>query len=56
MYSRGDQRIVRTWLRRDIASAQDDCAEIARLPWMFGYPVPAWIEQEADRLAASGKS
>jgi hypothetical protein len=54
MYSRGDQRVVRTWLRRDVTSAEDDCAEIARLPWMFGYPVPAWIEEQAERLAASG--
>jgi hypothetical protein len=60
MYSRGDQRVVRSWFRDDVGAAEDDCAEIARLPWMFGHPLPAWIEEDAEddaqRLAASGKS
>jgi hypothetical protein len=36
--------VVRTWRRGATVSPQDDATEITRLPWMFGYPVPAWSD------------
>lgn len=44
LFSCGKHRIVPSWYRHDVATAEDDCTEIARLPWARGYPVPAWIE------------
>jgi hypothetical protein len=55
MYTRGDQRVVRTWVRHDVAAARDGGVEITRLPWMFGFPVPAWVEH-VEPLAASGRA
>lgn len=46
LYCGSGQRVVRTWRRGAPGSAQDDAAEITRLPWMFGYPVPAWSDLE----------
>lgn len=35
-------RHVRTWGRAD-TYPHDDCVDITRLPWMYGYPTPAWM-------------
>jgi hypothetical protein len=56
MFSRGEHRIVRTWYRRDLTTAQDGCAEITRLPWMYGYPAPAWREAPTVATARATSS
>jgi len=54
MFARGPERFVRTWRTSPRGGAADDGqpAESATLqrPWMFGYPTPAWFE---DELAAN---
>ena len=48
MYAQFGQRMVRTWSGADRTSTVIDCHAIHHLPWMRGYPVPAWFESEAD--------
>lgn len=50
MYAQCGRRVVRTWFRRDRASAVVDVQAIQHLPWMYGYPVPAWFETEAESV------
>jgi hypothetical protein len=57
MFARGSERFVRTWRSNARALAPDDGqpAEAATLqrPWMFGFPTPAWFEDElAENPAA----
>ena len=47
MYAADGERRVRTWTGHDAATAQDGQNEIAGRPWMIGYPVPAWIDDDA---------
>jgi hypothetical protein len=44
MYARGGERLVRTWRTN---GAPVDSAALQR-PWMFGFPMPAWIESDAN--------
>lgn len=48
MYAQGGQRMVRSWCGADRTSTLIDCDAIQHLPWMYGYPVPAWFETEAE--------
>jgi hypothetical protein len=48
MYAQCGRRVVRTWSVADRAFALIDCHAIQHLPWMYGYPVPAWFETEAE--------
>lgn len=38
-------RHIRTW-RGGGALAEDDGADMTRLPWMYGCPTPAWIAND----------
>ena len=42
MYARGRERLVRTWRP---SGAPTDSDGLQR-PWMFGYPTPAWFEDD----------
>ncbi|MDT4918427.1 MAG: hypothetical protein QOH89_3127 [Pseudonocardiales bacterium] len=48
MYAQCGRRVVRTWSVADRAFALIDCHAIQHLPWMYGYPAPAWFETEAE--------
>jgi hypothetical protein len=50
MYAHCGQRMVRTWCATDRASTLIDCRTIQHLAWMYGYPVPAWFETEAESV------
>ena len=43
MFGRGGRRLVHTW-RADGAASES--AALQR-PWMFGFPMPAWFEDDA---------
>jgi len=47
MFARGSERFVGTW-RTNARSADTAPAEssVLQRPWMFGYPTPAWFEDE----------
>ena len=57
MFARGSERFVRTW-RTNGAGADAEAARpaestVLQRPWMFGFPTPAWFEDElAGRPAA----
>ena len=44
MFVRAGQRIVRTWTDAADEEAQDLARGYQSLPWMLGYPMPAWQE------------
>jgi hypothetical protein len=48
MYAQCGRRMVRTWRAKDRASAVFDCTTMHSRPWMYGYPVPAWFEDEPE--------
>jgi hypothetical protein len=48
MYAQHGRRMVRTWRAKDRASAVFDCTTMHSRPWMYGYPVPAWFEDEPE--------
>ena len=50
MYAQGGQRVVRTWRGAERTSRLIDCQAIQHLPWMYGFPVPAWFETEAEAV------
>ena len=43
MFARSGTRLVRTWRANEAAPTDTDALQ---RPWMFGFPVPAWIEAE----------
>lgn len=49
LYADKDGRHVRTWFS-DCVPAENDSFEMCRLPWMYGFPKPAWTvhEEETD--------
>lgn len=46
MYTAAGLRLIRLWRGRDPASVQDGRDDIAGRPWMRGYPVPAWTDED----------
>lgn len=46
MYAHCGTRLLRTWRSADRASSVVDCRTVQNRPWMYGYPVPAWFEDE----------
>jgi hypothetical protein len=50
MYAHCGKRMVRTWRGTDRDLALLDCHAIQHLPWMYGYPVPAWFETESESV------
>ena len=44
MFSRGYHRVVRTWSSECPQDRDDHEAAAELLPWMRGFPVPAWAE------------
>jgi len=55
MFARGPERFVRTWetSARSVAAAPAESSVLQR-PWMFGYPTPAWFEDDAADEPAAG--
>jgi hypothetical protein len=58
MFARGPERYVRTWRtngRGDSADAGQpaDSATLQR-PWMFGFPTPAWFEDDTAAASSPG--
>jgi len=60
MFARGSERFVRTWRtngrRVDADPGQPAESAVLQRPWMFGYPTPAWFEDELDDEPAAGRS
>ena len=48
MYAHCGRRMVRTWRAQDKASTCVDGSAMQSRPWMYGYPIPAWFETEAE--------
>jgi len=44
MFCRAGQRVVRAWTDEPGAGWRDLVRGYQALPWMLGYPVPAWQE------------
>ncbi len=49
MFTHCGRRLVRTWRSSDPAHPADIGSGAMQRPWMYGYPVPAWFESDADR-------
>lgn len=49
MFALSGERMVRTWRSRNTAGAADSRSDPVQRPWMYGYPLPAWFEDEAER-------
>jgi hypothetical protein len=52
MFAHCGKRVVRTWKTSNPAAAADLEASGLQRPWMYGYPVPAWFETEAEPKSA----
>ena len=57
MFARGYERFVRTWRGNGSCVTADDSrpagSSTLQRPWMFGYPMPAWFEDELTEDSAA---
>jgi hypothetical protein len=52
MFVQSGERTVRLWSRGEPTATADVVTGGLQRPWMFGFPVPAWFEDEAASDAA----
>jgi hypothetical protein len=50
MFARDGARLVRTWRGK---SGKPKETDLLHMPWMFGFPVPAWSETKAPSTLTS---
>jgi hypothetical protein len=48
MFARERERLVRTWRSK---GGEPEETDVLHLPWMFGFPVPAWTEPASEPAA-----
>jgi hypothetical protein len=51
MFGHCGKRMVRTWKSSNPTAPADGGPNALQRPWMYGYPVPAWFETEAETTA-----